>query len=165
MSTPAAAAAPTPANAATDTLPQARFVYEAIVDIGPREDLGMSPLGERFIIPITGGHFSGPGNGSQPLAGTVLPGGADRQLLRSDGVKELDALYEMRCDDGTVLTVHNKALIDAPVDGPRYAMSQLRISAPVDGPHAWLNRRILVGTVQGLMPEQQAVRIRVYQLV
>jgi hypothetical protein len=27
---------------------------------------------------------------------------AERQVVRSDGVKDLDALHEMQCDDGTL---------------------------------------------------------------
>ena len=43
----------------------------------------------------------------------------------------------------------------------RYAMSCIRLTAP-DGPHAWMNRRIFVGTLQPLRPEREAVLIRGY---
>ena len=119
------------------------------------------PAGERFIVPITGGRFWG-GPGFESLCGEVLPGGADRQLLRPDGVKELDALYELRCADGTTLTVHNRVLIDDAVQ-PRYAQSHVSVTAP-EGPHAWLNRRRLVGTLQPLRPQADAVLIRVWCL-
>ena len=91
----------------------------------------------------------------------MLAGGADRQWLRPDGVKELDALYEMQTDDGAVLTVHNKVLIDEAAPAGRYARSSVRISAP-DGPHAWLGRRVFVGTLESLKPARNAVRISVY---
>jgi hypothetical protein len=97
------------------------------------------------------------------LHGTVVPGGADRQLLRADGVKELDALYELRVHDGTVLTVHNRVLIDESI-APRYARSVLSVTAPA-GPWAWLNRRVLVGTLQALRPEAAAVLVRVFEMV
>ena len=139
--------------------PSTEFVYEAIVQIAPREALGRSPLGERFIVPILGGSFEGP-----HLRGQVLAGGADRQLVRADGVRRLDAFYEMRTDDGTVLTVRNRVLIDDPPGGERYAYSTLEITAP-EGPYDWLNRRVLVGTLRNLQPEQMAVCIGVYQLV
>ena len=87
--------------------PRAEFLYEAIADIGPTIPLGASPLGERRMVNILGGRFAGPG-----LNGVVLAGGADRQLVRADGVTELDALYEMRTDDGAVLTVNNRVLVD-----------------------------------------------------
>ena len=142
--------------------PSSVLAWEAVVQVSPRQDLGMSPAGERFIIPIVGGQFAG-GIDGHVLRGRVLPGGADRQLLRPDGIKELDALYEMQHDDGTVLTIHNRVTIDAPADGSRYAFSHVKVTAP-EGPHAWLNRRVFVGTLHGLPPEQQAVLIRVWML-
>lgn len=138
--------------------PQPVLAYEAEVDIAPRQSLGASALGERFIVPILGGRFEGP-----RLRGQVLAGGADRQLLRPDGVKELDALYEMQVDDGTVITVHNRVLIDDQAQPGRYARSVVELRAPA-GPHAWLNRRVFVGTLQSLQPQRLAVRITVYEL-
>lgn len=138
------------------------LAWEAVVQVSPRQDLGMSPAGERYIIPIVGGQFAGDIDG-HVLRGRVLPGGADRQLLRPDGIKELDALYEMQHDDGTVLTIHNRVTIDVPADGSRYAFSHVKVTA-LEGPHAWLNRRVFVGTLHGLPPEQQAVLIRVWML-
>lgn len=95
----------------------------ADVDIAERRDLGASGGGHRYIIDILGGSVAGP-----LLRGKVLPGGADRQWLRPDGVKALDALYEMQTDDGAVLTVHNQVLIDEAAPGGRYARSTGRIS-------------------------------------
>lgn len=142
--------------------PASVLAWQAWVQVSPRQDLGMSPAGERFIIPIVGGQFAGQIDG-HVLRGRVLPGGADRQLLRPDGIKELDALYEMQHEDGTVLTIHNRVTIDAPMDGPRYAFSHVKVTAP-EGPHAWLNRRVFVGTLNSLIPEQPAVLIRVWML-
>lgn len=138
--------------------PRAEFAYEAVVEVAPRQSLGASALGERFIVPILGGRFEGP-----RLRGTVLAGGADRQLLRPDGIKELDALYEMQADDGTVITVHNRVVIDERVQPERYARSVVQLRAP-EGPHEWLNRRVFVGTLQSLQPQRAAVRITVYEL-
>ena len=137
-------------------------MYEAVVDIAPTVPLGDSPLGERRIVPITGGTFEGPG-----IRGKVLPGGADRQLIRKDGVRRLDALYEMQADDGAVITVRNQVLI-APGGGgggaPDYRSSTLEITAP-EGPHAWLNRLVFVGTLNSLRPAHDAVLVRVFKLV
>lgn len=143
-------------------LPGTQLLWHAAVRIDERQPLGNGPLGERFIVPITGGCFWG-GPTQPALHGEVLPGGADRQLLRADGVKELDALYELRVHDGTVLSVHNRVLIDEAVE-PRYARSTLHVTAPA-GPWAWLNRRVLVGTLQVLRPEAAAVLIRVFELL
>lgn len=139
-------------------LPKTEFVYEAIVTLQDAIEMGQSPLGDRRIINITGGEFAGP-----RIKGKVMPGGADRQLLRKDGVRLLNALYEMQTEDGAIITVNNRVLIDTPKDGPRYAFSHIDITAP-EGPHDWLNRRMFVGTLHSLRPKPM-VLIRVFSLV
>ena len=59
---------------ARQPLPQPRCVplWHAAVDIGEREPLGRSPLGERWIVPILGGHFWG-APGHEALRGVVPP--------------------------------------------------------------------------------------------
>ncbi|EMY34394.1 hypothetical protein D477_009855 [Arthrobacter crystallopoietes BAB-32] len=136
----------------------AELAFEAVVDIAPSEDLGAGPLGGRRIVPITGGRFKGP-----RISGTVEAGGADRQLVRGDGIRMLEATYELRTDDGAVLNVVNNVLIDQPAPDQRYARSFLTVSAPT-GPHDWLNRRILVGTLNSLKPTRDAVLVRVFVL-
>lgn len=140
--------------------PLAHPAWTALVDIDPRESLGPSAYGERFIVPIRGGRFWG-GTGHEALCGTVRPGGADRQLLRQDGMKELHAVYEMQTEDGAVLGIDNQVLIDESAQPTRYALSRIRVSAP-EGPHGWLNRRLFVGTVQSLKPDREAVLIRAF---
>jgi len=138
-------------------LPRTEFVYEAVFDLEPVMMLGQGPLGERRIVPISGGVFAGP-----RFKGKVLPGGADRQLVRSDGAHMLNALYELQTDDGAVITVNNRVLIDKRPDGTRYAFSSIDITAP-EGPHDWLNHLVFVGTLHGMAPEPK-VLIRVYSL-
>jgi hypothetical protein len=141
-------------------LPRTEFVYEAIVDLEPTLTLGASPFGERFMVPIVGGTFEGPG-----LRGRVMPGGADRQLLRRDGAKSLDAVYELQTHDGAVLSIRNRVLTRPLKDKPgRYAFSTIDITAP-DGPYGWLNDYVYVGTLDSLRPKRAAVVIRVYRVV
>lgn len=137
--------------------PHGEFLYEALVEIAETRMLGHGPLGERRIVPILGGSFAGP-----RLSGRVLPGGADRQLVRADGIKELDALYELETDDGAVLTVRNRVLVDASADGATPIFSKLDVVAPA-GPHDWINRRVLVGRLRSLRP-QPRVLVRVFAL-
>jgi Protein of unknown function (DUF3237) len=141
--------------------PKTRLIWTAIVDVDERQDLGMSAEGHRFIVPILGGQFYA-GPDIEGLNGQVLAGGADRQLLRADNVKELDALYEMKIDDGPVITVHNQVIVDKSRTPEPYAMSV--ISAKVStGPFAWLNRRLLIGTLQSVRPDRQAVIVRAWE--
>jgi hypothetical protein len=142
-------------------VPTTELVYEALFDLAPTLQLGDSPYGERRIVPITGGRFQGPG-----LAGRVLPGGADRQLVRRDGAVSLDATYELETDDGVVISVRNRVLTRTPkepANAPRYAFSTLDVVAP-DGRYGWLNDWVYVGTLHSLRPRPN-VLIRVYKVV
>lgn len=146
------------------SVPSAAMLWEAIVDVGERQDMGPGPLGVRAIVPILGGMFRGGGAMERDQAefcGIVEPGGADRQLLRADGAKELDALYEMRVTDGSLLTIRNRVIIDEAPEGSRYALSRIHVTAPI-GRWDWLNRRLIVGTLQTARPARQAVVIRAW---
>ena len=138
-------------------LPRTEFVYEALVDLEPMMKLGEGPLGERRMVPIVGGVFEGP-----RIKGTILRGGADRQLVRKDGSRLLNALYELQTEDGAIITVNNRVLLDKRPDGTPYSFSGLDITAP-EGPHDWLNHLVFVGTHHSMAP-QLKVLIRVYSL-
>ncbi len=134
---------------------QTEFVYEALVTIEAPVEVGPTPGGTRRYIPITGGTFEG-----AKIRGTILPGGADWQTSRADGVTELDALYSMRADDGTVIIVRNTGVI---VAGGAYMRTAPRFDAPA-GPHAWLNEAQFVGSVTG-GPRPGTVIIRVFRVL
>lgn len=134
---------------------QTEFVYEAVVTIDPAVEVGATPAGHRRYIPITGGTFEGPG-----IKGVVLPGGADWQTERSDGVTEVDALYSVRCDDGTVIIIHNSGVI---ASGGAYMRTALRFEAPA-GPHAWLNQAQFLSSISG-GPKPGSVIIRVFRVL
>lgn len=140
--------------------PQFNLLWEAVVDVGAREDFGAGPAGHRYIVPILGGEFFA-GSVDKGLCGQVLPGGADRQLVHSNGFKELDALYEMRTQDGTVLTIRNRVRIDETIQPERYARSVIEVKAPC-GRFEWLNRRVIVGTMANARPAREAVIIRAW---
>lgn len=123
------------------------------VTLEPIRDLGETPLGRRRIIGITGGTFSG-----ARLAGRILPGGADWQVIRSDGVAYLDARYTLETSDGALIYVVNQGYRHGPkeviermargeeVDPALYYMRTtpwFETSAPAC---AWLNRIVCVGT-------------------
>jgi hypothetical protein len=87
------------------TAPRLELIFAADVSVGAPLDLGDVGKGGRRVVPITGGEFSGP-----DIRGTVMPGGADWQILRSDGVSELEARYTLQTDDGALIVVRNLAL-------------------------------------------------------
>jgi hypothetical protein len=135
------------------------LVMELRVEIGPPTEVGDSDAGHRQFIPITGGIFVGDG-----IRGTVVPGGADWQLLRADGVRELVAIYAIQTDDGTTITVENRGILTpAPTNnGQPYIRSTPTFHAPV-GKYEWLNQGIFVGSVT-VVPDGDAVVIRVFKV-
>jgi hypothetical protein len=149
--------------------PRLEFIFAAHVSVDTPLDLGDVGKGGRRIVAITGGDFSGP-----QLRGEVLPGGADWQVLRSDGVAELEARYTLRTDDGALIYVRNQALRH----GPAEAMAALAAGRPVEpnsyyfrgatffetsAPrHAWLGKHIVVCTGAR---EQARVNIEFYRVL
>lgn len=139
--------------------PATELAFEVTCDIAPVMSLGTSPFGERRMVPITGGSFIGSG-----IKGKVLPGGADRQLIRLDGYKQLRATYELETDDGAVISVDNRVLIPAKRLPGQAVFSNISLVAP-DGPYSWINNNVYVGTLDALQPQRAAVLIRVFRLV
>ncbi|HYY61230.1 MAG TPA: DUF3237 family protein, partial [Burkholderiales bacterium] len=86
-------------------------LLRAEITLAAPQELGETPHGRRRIIAITGGSFRG-----ERLAGRVLPGGADWQVLRADGVAELDARYTLETDDRVLIYVSNFGYRHGPAD-------------------------------------------------
>jgi hypothetical protein len=156
----AAAVASTPAASLDEPQPpRLEFAFEEIVTLGQAIPVGETPLGRRNIIPITGGTFSGPG-----IQGTIVAGGWDWQLMRSDGCTEIEADYMIRTDDGVVINVVNVGALCPPEPGRTGpAVTQPRFEAP-KGKYDWLNRSAFIGTLEAAPPGSgPAVRIRFYK--
>lgn len=63
----------------------------------------------------------------------------------------MDALYEIRADDGALITVRNSGPVMPAGDG-RLPHTSLRFTAP-RGPHEWLNGFAFVGSLRVNLPE------------
>ena len=132
---------------------QLRPLLSAEITLAPPQELGESPLGRRRIINITGGSFRG-----ERLSGKVLAGGADWQVIRGDGVADLDARYTLETSDGALIYVRNHGYRHGPADVIRklssgeevdpslYYMRTTPLFETGDARYAWLNRLICVGT-------------------
>lgn len=131
--------------------PELRFAFQARVSVGQPVDTGAAMEIRRRMIPITGGTVAGP-----RLAGRVLAGGADWQVIAPDGTADLVARYIIEAADGTLITVVNRGLRRAPaavlarlaagesVDPALiYFRAAPRFEAP-PGPHFWLARSVFV---------------------
>jgi len=84
------------------TRPLIRLLRAELADI---VDVGVTPMGHRRVVNIQGGHFEG-----DLISGTVLPGGADWQWVRTDGTIDLDARYTLKTDAGELIQVTSQGL-------------------------------------------------------
>ena len=137
----------------TAITPSLQFLYTSMVEIGQPLEIGKSRMGQRRIIPITGGRFSGP-----KLSGRILPGGADWQVIRYDNVTEVDARYTLETSDGNLIHVSNQGVRHGPADVMARLASGLDVeptqyyfrTVPVfetGAPRlAWLNRIVAIAS-------------------
>ena len=72
-------------------------------------NVGAVPHGIRRTAPLAGGTFEGP-----RLRGAILPGSADWQLLRPDGVLEMDLRFTLETDDGALISMSSFGLRHGP---------------------------------------------------
>ena len=143
-------------------------LFRAEITLAPAQELGEAPHGRRRIIPITGGRFRG-----ERLAGRVLPGGADWQIVRADGVAQLEALYTIETSDGALIYVHNFGLRHGPpevlarvaageaVDPALYYMRATPRFETGDERYRWLNKLVCVATGAR---RKDAVELDVYEV-
>ena len=151
------AEAPTPA-------PKLVFAFEETVALGDDIPVGPTPLGTRNIVPITGGTFSGPGNGAG-IKGRIVPGGWDWQLIHADGCASIKADYMLKTDDGVVINVVNAGTLCRPAEGQKMTPGYTTpvFEAPI-GKYEWLNSSAFVGTLDpATLDGKPAVRIRFYR--
>lgn len=127
--------------------------FEVKMEVGIIQDIGVTAKGIRKVIPILGGTFEGDG-----LKGVILPGGADFQLVRPDGVAEIEAHHTLQTDDGVSIYMINKGYRH----GPRDIMEKLAKGQEVapdqyyfrctptfeveQGQYDWLTKSIFVGS-------------------
>lgn len=144
-----AQAAPPP-SAATE------FAFEARVTVQTPLVVGPSSHGLRRVVPITGGTFEGPN-----IRGRVVPGGADWQFVRPDGVLSVEARYTLETADSVLIMVSNRGVRRGPpaviarlgrgepVDPSEYYFrTTAEFEAPVGSKYAWLNESVFVGVAE-----------------
>ena len=130
-----------------------QHLFKAEISLAAAQELGATPQGRRRIIGITGGRFAG-----ERLSGRVVPGGADWQVVRADGVADLDARYTLETSDGALIYVRNRGYRHGPaevlkklsageeVDPSLYYMRTTPLFETGDARYAWLNRIVCVAT-------------------
>jgi len=134
----------------------ADYVFEIRAVCSGAYEVGKTPKGRRMVIPITGGTFEG-----EKLRGTVLPGGADYQIINDSLHRtELEAIYSIRTDDGVYIHVRNRGIITWSQEGLYFRCSPV-FEAPVDSRYAWLNNAIFI-----CLPEvkKEYISLRMYRV-
>ncbi|WP_432898888.1 DUF3237 family protein [Micromonospora matsumotoense] len=110
-------------------------VFTETVTLGGSVSVGASKRGTRNIIPITGGTTTG------RVAGSVLPGGADYQLIGATST--LDARYVLSTNDRELILVRNCGAFGRLV--PTF-------EARAAGPYAFLNANTWLSSDPGSAP-------------
>lgn len=131
-------------------------------------NLGRTPYGERRVIGILGGSVRGP-----KLNGRILPGGADWQIVRSDGAADISARYTIETDAGARILVSSEGLRHGPaavmerlargdsVDPAQYYFRTAMRFETADASADWLNRILALARGQR---EARSVRLEVYEV-
>lgn len=139
-----------------------RCLVDDIVDLGP------GPAGHRRVVAITGGSCEG------RIAGAILPGGADWQVVRDDGVIEIEARYVIETGEGARVLVDSRGLRHGPpevmaalargeeVDPAHYFFRTLIRFETGSFEHAWLNRIMAIGRAKR---EKNAVMIDLFEIL
>jgi len=149
---------------------KSRPLFDISITLHPIQEIGKTPAGERRVIPVSGGEFSG-----ERLRGEVLPhAGSDLLLLRADGSFQQDVRLSLRTDDGAlILMTYRGVRYGSPEVNQRIARGEqvapsdyyLRIapffetSAPK---YAWLNTIVSVGVGERL---SNGARYEVYEIL
>lgn len=151
--------------AQTIEAPQLEFVCELKVKIDKPMIVGETAHGVRRVIPISGGTFEGP-----KMKGEIVNGGADWQVVRNDGVSEIEAHYTIKTNDGVFVYVKNVGMrVATPevaakigrgeVVSPNeyYFRAAPKFEAP-KGKYEWLNNAIFV--CKGIrMPDHVVIQV------
>lgn len=146
----------------------AQPMFTLTVELDDILAFGATPYGERRVINIVGGRVMG-----ERLNGRILPGGADWQIIRSDGVADIRARYTIEAERGGLVLVNSEGLRHGPPD----VIARLSRAEPVDpalyyfrtvlrfetaAPAlSWLNEILAIGRGQR---EPRAVRIEVFEV-
>jgi hypothetical protein len=107
--------------------PEFEPLFRVECEVGAIETLGPMAMGERRVVAITGGRIV-PAVAGSALAGRILPGGADWQWVRADGITEIAAHYVVQADTGDRIEVESTGLRH----GPPAVMQRLGRGEPVD---------------------------------
>jgi hypothetical protein len=123
------------------------------LSVGGMQSVGATPNGNRRIGLVSGGSFQG-----ERLRGSVLPGGADWIVVRSDGATTLDVRLVLETDDEALIGMTYRGLRHGPaavmerldrgenVDPADYYFRTVIVFETGAAKYDWLNRIFAIGT-------------------
>src|SRR4029453_1414042 len=132
--------------------PRLTYAMTLRIQVGNPTEFGEVPRGRWRVIPILGGTFEGPN-----IRGKVVPGDADWQIVRADGLAELDTRYTLQTDNGSLIYIQNAGIRHASPEitkkllaGERVDPSQVYFKTvptfETSAPELqWLTRAIFIG--------------------
>ena len=100
----------------------------------------------------------------------MLPGGADWQIVRADGLAELDTRYALQTDQGSLIYIQNAGMRHAPPDVTKKLLAGQAVDPAqvyfktlptfeTSAPELqWLTRAIFVGTGERY-PTEVVIRV------
>ncbi len=131
---------------------KSEFIFKYEGEVAFPEVFTPSYLGVRMFYVLKGGTVKGP-----QLNGTLLPGGGDWPVMRSDGVGEIDARFVIKTDDNELIYAYYRGIIvmspevgmrvqsGERLDPSEYYMRTTPIFETGSEKYAWLNKIICVG--------------------
>ncbi len=120
---------------------------------GPPQMVGQTPLGERRVVEVTDGSFTG-----ERMRGTLVKGGAADWIMVRPDATMLDVRLVLRTDEGALIGMTYRGFRHGPAD----ILAKVNLGEPVDPASYyfrtavffetaapafdWLNRTIAIGT-------------------
>ena len=151
-----------------DAAPRLSLAFTLEAQIGPAVEFGQTGGGLRRMVPILGGRVTG------RVEAEVIPGGADWQTIRPNGVTDLWARYALRAADGSAIVVSNSGVRRAsaevsrrlkdgePVEPSEYYFRSTPAFETGSEDHRWLTEALFIG-VGERWPDR--VRLKVFEVL
>jgi hypothetical protein len=151
-----------------DIAPRLSPAFTLEAEIGPAVEFGPAGGGLKRMVPILGGRVTG------KLEAEVIPGGADWQTIRPNGVTDLWARYALRTTDGAAIVVTNSGVRRASaevsarlaagerVDPAEYYFRSSPVFETGSVAHRWLTEAMFLG-VGERWPD--VVRLKVFEVL
>jgi hypothetical protein len=132
------------------------YAFTARASVAAPLTIGNGPEGLRRFVAITGGTVSGP-----LLNASIVPGSGDWQVVRADGVLNVEARYTLQTADGVLIACANRGIRHAPPEimaklmrgepvpaDSYYFRTSAQFEAPVGSAYEWMNRAMFSGKAE-----------------